>query len=72
MEAFDLGDIVTLKTGGILMTAEQWIGQEMVACVWFDSIGRFHRLEIGQFALKKVESPGVGSCVVESKIDSTV
>jgi uncharacterized protein YodC (DUF2158 family) len=52
--AFEVGDIVVLKSGGPDMTVAS-VGPEAVVCVWFD--GKRQRDGLFAFALLRVGGP---------------
>jgi uncharacterized protein YodC (DUF2158 family) len=42
--SFQVGDIVTLRSGGVPMTVEEIIDNHEVRCIWFDEKGQLQRM----------------------------
>jgi uncharacterized protein YodC (DUF2158 family) len=57
-EAFSVGDVVQLKSGGESMTVEGVDGDD-ISCVWFEG-KKIHRQEFVAATLKVYQLPAVG------------
>ncbi|HLO60933.1 MAG TPA: DUF2158 domain-containing protein [Bacteroidales bacterium] len=53
-QIFKSGDVVKLKSGGPDMTVENYVTDDKVTCVWFDSKNNYNDGDFQQDLLKKV------------------